>query len=409
MADLDYKKYKILLVDDELDNLANLIFAFELDYSLTTASSAAEALDILKRDNIAVVISDQRMPEVSGTELLSMIKESHPKVIRILITAYSDIEAAIDAINQGDVYRYIRKDLTIDDIETIIKQAIEYYQMKKDLEAATQCLIKSEKLMTIGEMAAGIGHEINNTVCGIQLGIDSLIQHLQTKDFTDSNIDDILGKTKKYVRRLAGIVGRLRDFGKPGYVEKVDISEIVDTSIEMAKDGFKKLLTKIEIIKDMDGGIPKIEGNYVYFEEIFLNLIQNACQAMQGMRGKIIIKTWSDNNCVYITVKDTGPGICKEDLDKVFGAFYTTKRDGMGMGLYIIDNIIRTFGGRLELESELGIGSTFTVVLPVMGSNGSTPTSHLKKSDHVQGQGSSRCKQGVCEPLEEALNTVMGR
>jgi signal transduction histidine kinase len=370
MGELDYKKYKILLVDDELDNLANLIFAFELEFNLATASSAAEALDILNRENIAVVISDQRMPGVSGTELLGIIKESHPKVVRILITAYADIQAAIEAINQGHVYRYIPKDLPMSEIETIIKQAIEHYQMKEDLEAATQCLIKSEKLVTIGEMAAGIGHEINNTVCGIQFGIDSLIEHLRTKDFTDPNIDDLLRKTKEYVKRLTSIVGRLRDFGKPGYVEEVDIPKIVDTSIEMAKDGFKRLLTKIEIIKEMDGGIPKIEGNYVYFEEIFLNLIQNACQAMQGMRGKIIVKGRSDHNCVYIAVQDTGPGICEEDSKKVFGAFYTTKRDGMGMGLYIIDNIIRTFGGRLELESELGRGSTFTVVLPIVGSNG---------------------------------------
>jgi signal transduction histidine kinase len=366
MTELDYKRYKILLVDDELDNLANLIFAFELDYNLTTASNAAEALDILNREDIAVVISDQRMPEVSGTELLSMIKESHPKVVRILITAYSDIEAAIDAINQGDVYRYISKDLAMNDIETIIKQAIEYYQMREDLEVATQCLIKSEKLVTIAEMAAGVGHEISNTISGISLGMDRLVQLLGMKGFSDPDIDSLITKTKKYVERSTDIVRRLNDFAKPGHVEEVDIHEAIDASIEMAKDGFKTLLTNIEIIKEMDEGIPKVEGNYVHLEEIFLNLIRNACQAMDGMGGKIIIKARSENNSVFVDVQDTGPGIPEEDIDKVFDAFYTTKKKGMGMGLYIIDNIIRTFGGRLELESELDRGSTFRVVLPVM-------------------------------------------
>lgn len=368
MGELDYKEYKILLVDDKLDNLENLIFAFELEYNLTTASSAAESLDILNREDIAVVISDQRMPEVSGTELLSMIKDSHPKVVRMLITAYSDIEAAIEAINQGDVFRYISKDLAMNEIETIIKQAIEYYQMKEDLESATQCLIKSEKLITIAEMSAGIGHEINNVVCGIKFGIDRVVQQLRMKGFSDPDIDDRLTKTKEYVEHLTVIVGRLRDFARPGHVEWVDIYKIVGASIEMAKDGFKHLLTKIEIIKEMDEGIPKLVGNHVYFEEIFLNLIHNSCQAMQGMKGKIIVKGRSDNNWVYIVVQDTGPGIPKENLRKVFRAFYTTKSDGMGMGLYIIDNIIRTFGGRLELESELDRETTFTVVLPIMGS-----------------------------------------
>ena len=370
MTDLNYKDYKILLVDDELDNLANLIFAFELDYNLITASSAAEALDILNREDIAVIISDQRMPKVSGTELLSMVKESHPKVVRILISAYSDIEAAIDAINQGDVYRYIRKDLSMNDMETIIKQAIEYYQMKEDLEAATQCLIKSEKLITIAEMSSGIVHEISNTIGGISFCTELLIERWQTKGFSDPDIDDLLTKSKKYVKHLSEIIGRLRDFAKHGHVEKVDIYKVVDASIEIAKDGFKRPLINIEIIKEMDEGIPKVEGNCVYFEQIFLNLIRNASQAMQGMKGKIIIKGRSNNNYIHIAVQDTGHGIPKENLEKVFRAFYTTKEDGMGMGLYIIDNIIRTFGGRLELESVLDRGSTFTVVLPIMGSNG---------------------------------------
>ena len=368
MTGVDYKKYRILLVDDEIDNLENLIFAFELDYNLTTASSAVEALDILNREEIAVVICDQRMPKVSGTELLSIIKESHPKVVRMLITAYSDIEAAIEAINHGDVYRYIRKDLAIKEIETVIKQAIEHYQIKEDLEAATQCLIKSEKLITIAEMASGVVHEISNTIVGINFCVDRLIQHRQTKGFSDPNVDDLLTKNKKYAKHLTDIISRLRDFAKPGRVEKVDMYKVVDASIEMAKDGFKRHLMNIEIIKEMDEGIPKVEGNYVYFEEIFLNLIHNASQAMQGMRGKIIIKGRSNNNWIYIAVQDTGPGIPKENLKEVFTAFYTTKEEGMGMGLYIIHNIIKTLGGRLELESELGRGSIFTVVLPIMSS-----------------------------------------
>ncbi len=375
MTALDYKNYKILLVDDELDNLANLIFAFELDYNLITASSAEEALDILNSEDIAVVISDQRMPEISGTELLSMIKEIYPKVVRILITAYSDIEAAVDAINQGDVYRYIRKDLAMNDIETIIKQAIEHYQMKEDLEAATQCLIKSEKLITIAEMASGIVHEIGNTVGGVSFCTDRLIQQWQTKGFGDPDIDDLLRKSKRYANHLTEIIQRLRDFAKPGHVEKVDINKVVDASIEIAKDGFKRALINIEFIKEMDEGIPKIEGNCVYFEQIFLNLIRNASQAMQGKKGKIIIKGRSNNNYIHIAVQDTGPGIPQEDLKKVLKAFYTTKEDGMGMGLYIIDNIIRNFGGRLEVESEVGRGSTFTVVLPITCLKGVEPVS----------------------------------
>ncbi len=368
MKDLDYKDYKILLVDDELGNLENLIFAFELDFQLITALGAREALDTLSRENIAVVMCDQRMPEITGIELLCRIKETYPEIVRILITAYSDIDVAIDAINEGDVYRYIRKDLPMSHIEAIINQAIEYYQMQADLDAAIQALIKSEKLITIAEMAAGVEHEIRNTIMGMTLGIDSVIEQLRIKGIKDPEIDRVLAKTVEYGKRSTEIIERLHDFAKPGHIEKVDLYKVVDNSIEMARDGLKKLLTDIDIINRMDEHIPYIEGNAVHFEQIFVNLIRNACQAMGGKKGEIVISGKSDDHSVRISVRDTGPGIPQENLKKVFGAFYTTKKEGMGMGLYVIDNIVKTFGGRLELESELGKGSTFTVVLPIVTS-----------------------------------------
>lgn len=366
MEEIDYKRYKILLVDDELNNLENLIFAFELDYNLVSASNAHEALEIISREEIAVIISDQRMPEVSGTELLSRIKEKKPDVIRILITAYSDLEAAIDGINKGDIYRYIRKDWAIDEIEIILKQGIEYYQMKKDLEVATQALIKSEKLITIAEIAAGVEHELRNTLMGVTMGVESVASSLRTNGVDNSAISRRLEKTLEYCKRSNDIIERLNDFAKPGHVEKVNLSKVIDDSIGMSRDVLKKLLVNTTISKQIENELPFVEGNAVHFEEILFNLIRNACQAMEETGGDIMIRGKTDEKWVYIDVQDTGPGIAKENQKSVFGAFYTTKKDGMGMGLYIIDNIAKTFGGRLDLESEPGKGCTFTLVLPIM-------------------------------------------
>lgn len=366
MREFNYKKYKILLVDDEINNLENLIFAFELDYNLISASSAYEALDIVDREDVAVIISDQRMPELTGTELLCKIKEKNPNIIRILITAYSDIEAAIDGINKGDIYRYIRKDLSIDEIETIIKQGIEYYQMNADLDVATRALIKSEKLITIAEIAAGVEHELRNTLMGLSMGIDSTVLMLSTKGIDDPDVNRSLGRAVEYCKRSTQIIERLNNFAKPGYIEKVNLSKVIDDTIGMAQDVLKKLLIKTTISKQMENALPRVEGNAIHFEEIFFNLIRNAGQAMEGKGGDITIKGTADDHWVYISVQDTGPGIAKENQKSVFEPFYTTKKEGMGMGLYIINNIAKTFGGRLELESELGEGSKFTVVLPVM-------------------------------------------
>jgi putative two-component system response regulator len=129
---LNYKDYRILLVDDEIGNLENMLFALELSFDIVTAASGIEAMDILAREKIAVIVSDQRMPKMTGADLLSLVKETYPHVIRILITAYSDVDAAVAAINKGDIFRYIKKDYPISEIESYIRQAIDFYHVRDE-------------------------------------------------------------------------------------------------------------------------------------------------------------------------------------------------------------------------------------------------------------------------------------
>ena len=132
MSVLNYKEYRILLVDDDIGNLENMLFALELSFDIITASSGNEAMEILAREKIAVIVTDQRMPGMTGTELLKRVKETYPHIIRILITAYSDIDAAVMAINKGDIYRYIKKDYPISEIESYIRQAIDFYHVRDE-------------------------------------------------------------------------------------------------------------------------------------------------------------------------------------------------------------------------------------------------------------------------------------
>lgn len=365
MAEFESSTYKVLVVDDELTNLENFIFRFGLDYPIVTASNASRAWELLEREPISVVVCDQRMPEVTGIELLTAIKERYPEVVRILLTAYADLPTVIAAVNQGNVYRFVRKDSPLEEIEEVLRQAVEYHAMKRELEAANRALIQAEKLVTIAEMAAGIGHEIKNSLSGMIMGIDRVDEELKDRGFRDPAIVRLLERTKSYANRTRQIVERLNDFSRPGAEEEVDLSKVVEDSIELAKDGLGRRLNGMKVIVDLEPGIPKIKGNYVNFEQIFINLIRNACQAMEETGGTILIRGTSDREAIRIAVQDTGPGIPPENLQKVFGAFYTTKKEGMGMGLYIIENIVKTFGGSLELQSAVGGGSTFTVLLPI--------------------------------------------
>jgi signal transduction histidine kinase len=305
------------------------------------------------------------MPEVSGIELLTRIKERYPEVVRILLTAYADLPTVVAAINQGNVYRFISKDAPPDEIQAVLRQALEHFQIKRDLAAANRALVRSEKMVTIAEMAAGIGHEIKNSLSGMIMGVHRIDEELKDRGVVDPTLARLVGKTKAYADRTRQIVERLNDFSKLGVEDDVDLYRAVEDAVEMARDGLGARLRGMQIVVDLAPGLPTVRGNCVNFEQVFVNLIRNACQAMEETGGTITIRGTLEPDSIRIAVEDTGPGIPPQNLQKVFGAFYTTKKDGMGMGLYIIDNIVKTVGGRLELQSELSRGSTFTVVLPL--------------------------------------------
>jgi DNA-binding NtrC family response regulator len=122
---------KVLLVDDESDYLEDFRSLFSEKFCLVTACGGGEALAVLEREPIAVVVSDQRMPGMSGSELLAQVSRRYPQTVRILYTGYSDLDAIIDAINKGEIYRYLSKDASLKEVEIVIRQAIDQYQLKE--------------------------------------------------------------------------------------------------------------------------------------------------------------------------------------------------------------------------------------------------------------------------------------
>ena len=139
------EKISILYIDDETNNLVSFKATFRRDFKIFTAESAKEGQETLKNNNIQVIISDQRMPEMTGVEFFESIIESHPEQIRILLTGYSDIQAVIDAINKGQVYRYINKPWNEHELKMTIENAFEVYRLRKENKQLTKELIRANK------------------------------------------------------------------------------------------------------------------------------------------------------------------------------------------------------------------------------------------------------------------------
>ena len=221
-------------------------------------------------------------------------------------------------------------------------------------------LIQTEKMATIGTLVAGISHEINNPLY-IMLGFS---EHLRDEPRQEV-VREYVGAILDAGQRIATIVRDLNTFAqraRPEGLGEVDVNQTLDQAVNMARRS--TVLDNVTIVTHY-GALPSIRGKREEVLQVFLNLVTNAIQAMEG-RGTLTVTTQSSDGYILITVKDTGPGIPSDDLPRVFDPFFTTKEPGKGpgLGLHIVREIVRGYGGQVNVESRLGEGAVFTVTLP---------------------------------------------
>jgi len=281
-----------------------------------------------------------------------------------------------------------------------ISKRKEMEQEKSDLLIQ---LTQTDKLASIGQLAAGIAHEINNPVGYVTSNLNTLEEYLsdirklialdQTLikrldeitlpealakktekiheyareidlNFLQEDMDELIKDCIDGLDRIKKIVIDLKDFAHPGKkdIEPVDINACIETTLNVAANELKY---KTTVHKDLKI-VPLIKGIPQQLNQVFLNILVNAAQAIEK-KGEIRIKTWQKNNDVLLTISDTGCGIDPENISKIFDPFFTTKEvgKGTGLGMNIAYNIIQQHGGSIAVKSEKGKGTTFTVSLPV--------------------------------------------
>jgi signal transduction histidine kinase/HAMP domain-containing protein len=229
----------------------------------------------------------------------------------------------------------------------------------RELQDAQEQLVQAAKLVAIGELASNVAHEINNPLTSI-LGYAELIKEETDLESIMRDVDII----EKESLRAREIVHQLLEFSRkrPLEIKEIDINQILKDVIELISLQIKD--TRIKISESF-GDIPKIKGDENQLKQVFLNIINNAIFAMQD-KGVLGISTYAADGNVYVTISDTGKGIPKEIMPRIFEPFFSTKKErGTGLGLSVSYKIIQSHKGRIEVESEEGKGSKFTVILPI--------------------------------------------
>ncbi len=235
------------------------------------------------------------------------------------------------------------------------------------LQSTQQQLIHAEKLNAMGQLAASVAHEINNPLAGILVYSKLLAKKLSNDSLDKTEALTNLAKMESAVGYCSNIVRRLLDFARQSepVLKPVAVSDVIDQVLSLV--GHQAEMKKIKVVREEMPGLPLVFGDSGQLQQVFINLIINAIQATSD-GGKITIRTWLGyDGHVRVSVQDTGCGIPRENLAKIFTPFFTTKKEakGSGLGLAVSHGIVERHGGKIEVESEVDKGSTFTVFLPV--------------------------------------------
>ncbi len=265
-------------------------------------------------------------------------------------------QAAAERRTNGEIFGYVG---TLTDIT-------EHKHAEEELQKSNELLLHSEKLSAIGKLSASIAHEFNNPICGIRHILEN-ISEIEVNGAIDETDKKQVGMAIKECTRMADLIRKLQDFHRPssGIAEQIDINETIDDVLLMCKKRLK--VAKITLMKDYDNNVPRVTAVHDQIKQVILNLVQNAEDAIGIDGGKIDIITKSVNQNIEISIKDNGSGINNEIISTIFEPFFTTKPavKGTGLGLSICHGIIKKHGGDITVNSELGKGTIFTIILPV--------------------------------------------
>ncbi len=406
---------KILLVDDEAPVRMMLREFLSERYVCETAASTKEALDKLAAEPFALVISDMLMPGLSGVELLREVLAQYPDTAFIMLSGVNRAQRVMDAVRLG-AFDYLVKPCDLDVLERCVERALERRMLKcearrykEDLERRNEELaaqklelerlqariVHSEKMASLGQLAAGVAHELNNPA-GFIIGnmeilkecasdLERLLLFYEKLRFTPEDaarvvalqeeigyehtlgdLRSIIEDCREGAERIRDIVQNLRTFSRLDEAElkRVDLHEGIDSTIRLLSRYYSA--PNITLERDY-GKLPAVECFAGQLNQVWMNLLVNAAQAVSGKGVRVRVATRLEEEMAVVSISDTGPGIPPENLGKIFDPFFTTKPvgEGTGLGLSITYGIITRHGGRVTVESSLGQGTTFTVYIPI--------------------------------------------
>jgi two-component system NtrC family sensor kinase len=387
---------KVLVVDDELGVRESIRLTLKDLHEVVLMDSGESALEYLKDNKVEVIFLDIMMPGMSGLETLRIIKANEDSPEIVMVTATRTIDNAVQAMKYG-AFEYIMKPFDVDELKILAERAIEnrrlaiecaalkrqmdeskerFYKQLEDkvsertqeleqanvkLRETNEQLVRTEKLASLGELVAGVAHELNNKL----LPVLAYSQLLKEQDFSD-DVLRYIDTIEKSAAGASAVVSSLLNFARPSSSRRNSVN-LNDTMRDtLALLDYRINASSIDVDVQFDENLPKTMVDEKQISQVFLNLVNNAFQAMDKDGGTLAIRSVHEADRIYFTVSDTGCGIPEENLSKIFDPFFSTKGSGgTGLGLSVSYGLISAHGGEIGIDSTVNEGTTFTIQLPV--------------------------------------------
>ncbi len=381
---IDYRAYPVLYVDDERANLVAVRYALDGMFELLTASNGEEALRLLAENSaIAVLLCDQRMPGMDGVSVCEAARRVRPDAIRIMISAYADLHAAIDAINRGQVSRYVRKPFQNEDLVEILRTAIELVHIQRTLQdmevrllrvgqnpsgAAVEADVTDELARLVGELR--LKAERSSALAGAAaLSLDE--SPPRPREILDE-IAEVANDTSSLARQLEDLVERLRQAEAES---SPDAYCFVDRVVESTTGILRPEVQRVARLRVISESSPRVRMDPSVLGQVLTNLLLNAAQALHGRSrddASITVHVAEQNGRALLTVSDDGPSVPPELAALVLDSSVSGTDGGSGLGLTVVREMVARAGGTVNVASSAG-GTTFTVDLPLRQSTSPPP------------------------------------
>ena len=401
----------ILVVDDDPGMLSLAYLLLGEEWDLHTAQTRAVAIETLERADFRVLVADLHLPDGSGLDVLKWARRQLPDLEGILMTGHTSVETAASAVELG-LHAYMTKPFDTDELSRMVHAALEKSQFRRrlrekteelertnvelslaldQLRTAQQAQIEHERLASIGMIAAGIAHEINNPAAFVAANVELLDERVRRlhglatgpgadqaaraqAEETLAEILEMRADTLEGVSRIVSITSDLKTFGrKEDRRQATDVNAVVTSVLRICGHHVRRNARLVEEL----GELPRVWASPENLNQVFLNLLINAAQACEasGAGRGIRVRTFVEGDRVCVEVRDNAGGIPDAVVGRIWEPFFTTKPKGVGtgLGLAIVRRIVADHGGDIRLATSAGDGTTFTVALPSIRDEVATP------------------------------------